>query len=348
MQPTKSSERKKRILTFAGLYAASVILMFFIFSAFGVHFSVNDQKGNTAIDDRQTTADNDILQKDSLLHAKLQLLQQSDDEYSLLLADSSSQIQRSNAMLATSLYETAFNKAIDSIDQATNYTGDKAIMYKTMINSFKSIASNRQALKNIPLLNAGKPIPAADQQDILVMKNLLNQKDNELTRAREELKALQGKGFIPSKQAGAVEAQAGEIDVLKTAFNDQQKDYQAMQEKYNRLKTENGNLASQVIEYKKAASAQTENANTESENKINMLEQKLQGLNADLYFAKIDCNLARVDAQQMISNARQRKELLSESLVMLTSLSSSGDAGIQKKAKEKIIHLNHIATSLHD
>lgn len=336
------------MLTFAGLYAASVILMFFIFSAFGIHFSVNDQKGNTAIDDRQTTADNDLLQKDSLLHTKLQLLQQSDDEYNLLLADSSSQIQRNNAALATSLYETAFNKAIDSIDQATNYTGDKDVMFKTMINSFKSIASNWQLLKNVPALHSGKPLPAGDQQDILVMKSLLNQKDNELTRVQEALKAMQGKAFIPPIPAGAGETQPGEMDVLKTAFTDQQNEYQAVQEKYNRLKIENGNLASQIVEYRKAATAQTESANTESENKINVLEQKLQGLNADLYFAKIDCNLARADAQQIISNARQRKELLSESLAMLTSLSSSGDAGIQKKAKEKMIHLNHIATSLHD
>ena len=94
--------------------------------------------------------------------------------------------------------------------------------------------------------------------------------------------------------------------------------------------------------------AQIESANTSADTKVNSLEQKVQDLNADLYFAKVDCNLSRADAQQIISNARQRKELLSESLAMLTSLSASGDAGIQKKAKEKIAHLNHIATALHD
>ena len=91
-----------------------------------------------------------------------------------------------------------------------------------------------------------------------------------------------------------------------------------------------------------------DDAKATAENKINALQEKIQYLNADLYFAKIDCNLTRADAQQIISNARQRKELLSESLTMLNTLSAYGDASIQKKAKEKILHLNHIATALHD
>jgi chromosome segregation ATPase len=350
MQPKNATERRKRILTFAGLYAASVILMFFIFSAFGVHLSAGDQKATVQVNDRQVATSNDMLQADSLLHEKLRELQQSDDVYTLLLADSASQSQKNDAAGSAGAYELAFKKAIDSIGQVTTaYTGDKAAMYKTMLNSFASILNSREALKNIQSsMAAGKTTLSSSQQDMLQWKNQLSQKDNELARLNAEIKTLQGRGAAPSKPGDADEAQKGEIELLKTAFDDQQKEYNDFKDKYNRLKTENSSLASQVIEYKKAASARNENVNNAAENKINTLEQKVQDLNADLYFAKIDCNLSRADAQQIISNARQRKELLSESLAMLNSLSASADAGIQKKAKEKIVRLNHIAINLHE
>ncbi|MEP6746342.1 MAG: hypothetical protein ABJB86_01380 [Bacteroidota bacterium] len=352
MQQNNSIERKKRILTFAGLYAASIILMFFIFSAFGFHFSSGNQKATLLTNDRSELADNEILQADSLLHSKLDQLQASDDEYNLLLADTSARSLRNNAALIISMYESAFKKAIDSVDQLSmNYNGDKASMYKTMLNSFKSIAGNRQTLKNIQAsMVSGKTVLPGGSLEILQLKNQLSLKENDLAQMSAQIKTLQGKDITPPKSAGTDEAQKGEIDLLKTAFNDQQKDYQAALEKYNRLKAENNSLATQVVELKKSASAQAENLNasTAAENKINSLEQKVQNLNADLYFAKVDCNLSRADAQQIISNARQRKELLSESLAMLNNLSASGDASIQKKAKDKIVRLNHIATTLHD
>ncbi|HMC84670.1 MAG TPA: hypothetical protein VKI61_04065, partial [Chitinophagaceae bacterium] len=187
-----------------------------------------------------------------------------------------------------------------------------------------------------------------DHQDMLQLKSQLTKKDSAIARMQEQLRILQNKDFVPAKSAGSDEAQKGEIDLLKTAFNNQQKEYQAVLDKYNRLKNDNSNLVSQLAEYKKEASAQADNANATNENKINQLQQKVLDLNADLYFTKIDCNLSRADAQQIISNARQRKELLTETLVMLSRLSCSADEGIQKKAKEKIILLNHIATTLHD
>jgi chromosome segregation ATPase len=350
MQPKNAAERRKRLLTFAGLYAASVILIFFIFSAFGVHLSTGDQKPINQGYDPPVTANSDIFQADSLLHAKLRQLQQSDDVYTLLRTDSSSQSKKNDAAANVALYESAFKKALDSIDQVTTgYTGDRVTTYETMLNSFTSILNNRETLKNIQASMApGKTVLSSGQQDMLQLKTQLAQKDNDLARMDAEIKALREKDPATVKAAGADEAQKGETELLKTAFADQQKEYNEFKDKYNRLKVENSSLASQVVEYKKAAAAQNENQSNAAENKISTLQQKVQDLNADLYFAKIDCNLSRADAQQIISNARQRKELLSESLAMLNSLSTSGDAGIQKRAKEKIVRLNHIATALHD
>jgi hypothetical protein len=352
MQPVKFNERKKRLLTFAGLYTASVILMFFIFSASGVHFSQVNQKVNTVSNDlRPKTMDDLILRSDSLLHAELIQLLQSDDKYAMIIADPASSLQRSGAVAAIVENENIFKKLLDSLQQLANdYQGtDKAATYSTLTSSFKSIFNSRLTIRNIQAsMASGETVLPDDHQDMLQLKSQLDKKDSTIARMQEQLRILQNKDFVPAKSAGSDEAQRGEIDLLKTAFNDQQKEYQAVLDKYNRLKNDNSYVVSQLAEYKKETSAQADNANATNENKINQLQQKVLDLNADLYFTKIDCNLSRADAQQIISNARQRKELLTETLVMLNRLSSSADAGIQKKAKEKIILLNHVATTLHD
>lgn len=342
MQAKNSVERRKRILTFAGLYAASVILLFFILSALGLHLSAGEAKVMVQPKEQRALPNNEMVQADSLLHAKLRQLQQSDEVYALLLADSASRLQKAEAAGTVAMYENSFKKAIDSIDQlAANYSGDKATMYKTLAGSFAFMYASRQALKNVPLVATGKPTAGSSQQDMLQWKSLLLKKDNDLARQQAEINSL--------RQATTSSSPAGtDMETMKTAFDSQQKELNDVKDKYSRLKSENGSLASQLVEYKKAALAQTENVNRTTDGRISSLQQKVQDLNADLYFARIDCNLSRADVQDLISNARQRKELLQESLSMLNSLVASGDAGIQKKAKEKMVRLNHIATTLHD
>jgi len=55
-----------------------------------------------------------------------------------------------------------------------------------------------------------------------------------------------------------------------------------------------------------------------------------------------------VDATQIISNSKQRKQLLSEASSILTDLSASGDADIRSKVKEKIMRLNQVAANTRD
>ena len=78
------------------------------------------------------------------------------------------------------------------------------------------------------------------------------------------------------------------------------------------------------------------------------LQQKVDVLDAELRLARVDCNLTRVDAAQIISNSRQRKELLSEASGILTSLSKYEDADIKKKVHDKITRLNQVAANSRD
>ena len=353
MRPDNFIERRKRILAFAGLYAASIILLFFIFSAFGGRLSVSDPNSGRAFEARQPASDNnnDVLRADSLLHMGLYRLQQLDDQYAMLPDGSDAAVRNSIAALVSG-NEQVLKKQVDSVEQLSAvYAGaGKSALYKTIINSFRAALNERQSLKNIRMtIASGNSLTGGGQQDVLLWKNELLQKDNEITGLKTELKDRQGVSFASSANPGAQEARKGEIDLLKTAFNDQQKEYDLLKDKYNRLKTDNSIMAGQLVDYRRNTTpAAAENTDAAESTKISALEQQVMALNADLSFARIDCNLDRADAQQIISNARQRKELLSQALGMLKSLLGSGDGSVQKKAKEKITRLNHIANTLHD
>jgi hypothetical protein len=348
MQPINTSERKKRMLIFAGLYAASIILLLFIFSAFGVRLSVRERvAGNTPPVALAADGNSDLLAADSILHTGLSALQALDDQYQLLPAGTSADSTIAKA-LAVSRAELALKKQLDSIEQLSAvYSGaGKSGMYATMINSFRAMLNKRQVLKTYQS-SVATLAPATGQQPLLNYSIEMQQKDNEIAKLRA---ALQGGDFTEQKKAGSSEAVNGENQLLKTAFGDLQKDFDIMKEKYAQVKTENNALATQVVEYRRLANApaKTEKPAAAADNRVSGMEQKMAAMNADISFAQVDCNLDRADAQQIISNARQRKELLSNSLNTLKNLAASGDDNIQKKAKDRIMRLNRIANALHD
>ena len=71
-------------------------------------------------------------------------------------------------------------------------------------------------------------------------------------------------------------------------------------------------------------------------------------LNAELRLAEANCDLSRADAHQVVYNARQRQELLTEALGILTQLEQSPDVEIQKKARQKMAELRSIVSTVHD
>lgn len=77
-------------------------------------------------------------------------------------------------------------------------------------------------------------------------------------------------------------------------------------------------------------------------------EHRTSELSDELRFAQVDCNLSRADARQMVYNAKQRKDLLTDALAALNDLARSQDPEVQKKARERIILLRSIASSVHD
>ncbi|MFT3936564.1 MAG: hypothetical protein QM726_23265 [Chitinophagaceae bacterium] len=344
------SERKKKIAAFAGIYIASIILLLFIFSAFGWQMVSGKTEEEKYASNNAFLLDKDLLRADSLLHTEMWDLELADKYYSLL-ADSTNVTERGSALVNTFNAVNTLQKTIDSIEQLTSYyKGDLGSRYKMMLSTFKSELNSRLLLKNTKttLVTNTKTSSTAGSGDIFYFKNELLLKDQEIATLKATIKDLHTANQFPSAQAGKTEAQKGEIDLLKTAFSDLQKDYELIKDRYNRLKIENSNTLLELSEARKAPLPVVEKTNNIADTRVTKLEKQVDDLNAALYFAKIDCNLSRTDARQMISNAKQRKQLLSESLTMLNSLAKSGDAGIQKKAIDKIALLNQIAVTLHD
>jgi len=175
-------------------------------------------------------------------------------------------------------------------------------------------------------------------------------KDEQIQLLQQQLKNMQQALAQPTAAAGKEEAHKGEVAVLNTAFADLQNAYDLLNGNFRRLQQEHNNLQASYAALKKLPVAASNNNNSNATNNaaVAALEQQLSASTAELNFAKIDCNLARADAQQIISNARQRKELLTEALTMLRTMEGNTDATIQKKAKEKILRLNQVAKTLHD
>ena len=357
MRPKNFTERKKRIITFTGLYAASIAGLFFIFSALGIHFTTLDV-ATTAKSEASIAGmtDNQFIETDSVLHSQLYQVEKADEAYAAaLLSDTASGADRLRLAAAATREDTVFRNSIDNVERRAAYAGTAAdARYYAMVNSFRSILLNHAAVRSLQSTLRPGAIPE-DQCNVLQWKNQLAEKESELERLQLTMKNIEG-GFMPVKGPDmAASVKSSDNEVLKKAFDDQQKDLDALRDKYERARTENASLAAQVTDLKKNSSQlmETTSSNhaaalTASENKVSSLEQKLHDMSADIAFARIDCNLDRADAEKIISNARQRRELLVQSLSQLNSLAGTGDAATQRKAKEKIARLNHIATTLHD
>ena len=118
-------------------------------------------------------------------------------------------------------------------------------------------------------------------------------------------------------------------------------------EMINNLSILNDKLENEIKQLKKGSTVSNA-ADDGSATKIASLESKIEELTADLNFAQVDCNLKRVDANQIISNSRQRRDLLTQSLVSLNTLAKANNPAIQNKAKAKIRELNTVAQNLRD
>ncbi|MEJ7589092.1 MAG: hypothetical protein WKI04_16165 [Ferruginibacter sp.] len=217
-------------------------------------------------------------------------------------------------------------------------------LFRNIISSYRSVLQNRQSAGSLRnALSQDDQSLNTDQMATLRMQNELQEKNNRIALLLNEVKemaASTSKNTIPSADEQAKE----NIAALIGSVNEQEGQINALRKANNNLKEEKDRLLKQVSEASKPITP----AGPSLQNKVAGMQQKIDELNAELRLAQVDCNLLRVDAAKIISNSRQRKELLSEASEILTSLAQSEDAAIRRKAQDKIIRLNKVAENSRD
>jgi hypothetical protein len=176
---------------------------------------------------------------------------------------------------------------------------------------------------------------STDEKAMLTMQDALSQKESMISELKNTLK-LQAKtnsNLANGKNDNNAELSKN-ISTLENTLA-------ALTASNNSLKNDHDRLLKQQNENSKNAGTNE----TMLKEKTVALQQKVDALNTELQLAQVDCNLSRVDAAQIISNAKQRKQLLSEASYILTNLSATANDDVKKKVKDKIVRLNQVAAN---
>jgi hypothetical protein len=251
-----------------------------------------------------------------------------------------------------SLYLTSVVLLLLIIPAFRNQSPAKTVAYRT-----PSVKNTQRLIKTTdeirPMEEVTAPIPAdtvtaTEELKTLELKNKLLEKENRIIDLENELAAARLKAPVitaPVTSSGNLLQE--ENNSLKQQLEDQQGKNAGLQNQLSALKRENNNLSLQLTQANSNTTAAA--SNTEAlKNRHTELERRVLEQNILLSFVQVDCNLARVDARQVISNARQRKELLTETLGILNNLATAPDAATQKKIKEKTAQLHKIASTIRD
>lgn len=336
-------------LKFAGFYLASVLLMILI----GITFWKNNpqpiqQATLKSVPGTKNSVEHQVVLSDELLHNRLSQLQELDKKYALLLTDStlsSFQLDSANKIILNA--EALFRKTIDSVEQENKQYNsvDNENMLTNMTDAFSISLENRRSANNIRMaLVTSRKGMNTDQKSLLQLQNELQKKDDRIAELEASLKT---KPVVASINTSDNNDLIKRNESLRTDIKTMEDKNYALTKLVNSLKQDNENLTGQLND-QHTTKRTIESSEGDTKTKTAAMERRLEELNAELSFARVECNLSRADAKQIISNSRQRKDLLTDALNTLNSLARSDNAAIQQKAKEKINQLNRLATTLRD
>lgn len=346
------SDKKNLKLRFAILYIVSLVLLSVIFITFwNMHGA--DEKIVSVKSSTGTSEEYQIIKQDESLHKGLIELQQLDAKYASQFANSANKesLDSLNDLIGTA--ENSFSNIIGSIENQRNTFADPAnrAMLDSITNSFRVALNNRRTngfmRTAVASLNNNN---GTDQREVLKLKMDLSNKNDQILTLENSLKNVKSDASDNSSEALATaqqQAQSLQVDLAKakqTVTN--------LSSQNNTFSKDNNRLIAQVAELESNNKSDGQKTpagenNTNNANNATMLN-KIEDLNTQLAFAQVDCNLTRADPRQIIANSKQRKDLLQEALNSLNNFARSNNAAIQKKAKEKLVLLQSIASAAHD
>ena len=341
MKPINNNTRKSRITSFSILLFAAVAVIFLLLSSLWqkeniVIAKVADKKSNGGVIENDKLA-----QYDEQLHARLNGLEQLDEQYVVLLTTAANTKSLDSLNTVIHQEEEYFTAAVERINLSISAFTDenKRKQFVKMIASFKSVIKHRDAINSLRTTIAFKNDDS--NPDIIQWQKM----QDELTAKNNKIKMLENsilnfrKGkvqAIPVTNNKNTPAPAGNISSLPQPI--------ATMATVNNLK-QNTNAQ---LKQKTATSKISSKNELLLKETTNSLQQKIDLLNAEIQLTRVDCNLLKVNATPAISNAQQRKQLLSEASSILTDLSKTDNTEIKRKVKDKMFRLNQVAANTGD
>ena len=331
---------------FAIFYLVSLVLLVFIFLLLSGRGLKLFRFGNTAQQVQpELIRNNQMLVQDGLLHSRLNNLQQMDGNFAMTLTDSSKKGQVDSINRTILVMEANFLKTLDSIEyENKRNTGNSQEVMRDITEAFREELSNRRVLTNLRMaLSSGNKMFTGDQTMVLQWQNEMLAKQKRIESLENDLKAWQ-LNLYNNNHSSVNELLKQDNTILQSAYKEQDKKIATLTTANMALKLENDKLRTQPSDTRKVTDA-GDNTNKE---KYAAMERQISELNAEIRLSQVDCNLSRADAQQIISNSKQRKVLLSDALNLLNGLSKTEDPVLLLKVREKIARLKQLANTVRD
>ena len=345
MKPENFAERKKILFWLGALVAASILLLLLgLIFIYGRQALVAEARPPAG----KPLAGEGLEKAGTMLNTYAGQLLQLDRTFSRQLTDSVSSlsmIEKTRQDIGTQ--EKELEKTLDSLDRL----GPE---YGPLIGSFRSLLTGHHELT---LLSDAGPSGREEPSDSLKLQ--LSKAKSELRIKNDLIARLQKIGTDESGSGdrnGDIRLRS-EYVALQEQFDQQEQNARQLRQQVENLRHTNENLLARLKETR-SAGAQTDGRVADSRpgddprysgnTQNTALEHKPSGLSDELRFAQVDCNLSRADARQVVYNAKQRKDLLTDALTTLNDLARSQDPEVQKKARERLGLLRSIASSVHD
>ncbi len=324
----------KKNVAFVIFYLASIILVILLFTFF-YHKKPSNKIANTN-EINNSAPQKQLLAETGILLNKLLELQKADEHYASLFVQSSVSPAMDSVDTQISLEESEFKNVIDSFSQnENNYSGGEEILFKKINEYFNQTLENRRAIGNIRYaLAAGNFDLDSNQKKWLQLNSDLIAKNKRIKELENLLQSNTGDINTQTDKSNA------EIASLKATVNKQQTENDNLTQNIKSLNTTIATLQSNLTAKE---SSPTKNQETSSADL-----EKIQQLNAEIQLANIGCNLTRADPEQIISNSKERKELLTVALKVLSNLSKSNNPEIRQQANVKLRELQRIASTIRD
>lgn len=299
-----------------------------------------EKDNTTGYDD----TNNLIQQTDSLQYA-FNNIQQINEHYASVLSDKN--LDSAKLIMLDSLNiliinsQSGFLKTLDNL-QIDNSTSNRnsSILLKKIAVAYRSVIATSDAINTTRnSFNLGNTNFSFDQKMLSNMQSELSLKE---LHVQDLMAKLTVKNAFSNKgnQVNYNDLLQQQDSIAENLLNAQKKRADNLIAYNNKLKSDNDKLS--------LAIQQLKNPKQQPVNKDDISSASAQNLNDQLSLVKADCYLSRADARQIISNSKQRKDLLQTALEILNPLLQSSNIAIKQQAQLKLNELKTIALNNHD